>query len=229
MTSTPPHPPRDSAAIAALIDHTLLKPEATGADIARLCAEAEKFKFASVCVNPVFTAQVSEILQNSVVKSCAVVANLTGTKLVETRSALRDGAREIDMVIHIGALKSAQDAAVSADIRAVCEAAHAANAICKVIIETCLLNEEEKVRACRISATSGADFVKTSTGFSTSGATAEDVALMRTVVGPHIGVKASGGIRMLDNLLKMVAAGATRIGSSNGAKILEEARQRFGS
>src|ERR1700691_2717437 len=113
MTSTPPHPPRDSAAIAALIDHTLLKPEATGADIARLCAEAEKFKFASVCVNPVFTAQVSEILQNSVVKSCAVVgfplgANLTGTKLVETRSALRDGAREIDMVIHIGALKSAQ-------------------------------------------------------------------------------------------------------------------------
>ena len=208
MTSTPPHPPRDSAAIAALIDHTLLKPEATGADIARLCAEAEKFKFASVCVNPVFTAQVSEILQNSVVKSCAVVgfplgANLTGTKLVETRSALRDGA--------------------------VCEAAHAANAICKVIIEPCLLNEEEKVRACRISATSGADFVKTSTGFSTSGATAEDVALMRTVVGPHIGVKASGGIRMLDDLLKMVAAGATRIGSSNGAKILEEARQRFGS
>jgi deoxyribose-phosphate aldolase len=225
---------RDSAAIAALIDHTILKPEATAADAARLCAEALKFKFASVCVNPVFTPQVSALLRNSSVKSCAVVgfplgANLTATKVAETNSALQNGAQEIDMVIHIGALKSAQDDLVSADIRAVCDACHAAKAICKVIIETCLLSEEEKVRACRLAANAGADFVKTSTGFSTSGATAEDVALMRTVVGPHIGVKASGGIRTLDDVLKMVVAGATRIGSSSGTKITEEARQRFGS
>jgi deoxyribose-phosphate aldolase len=224
---------RDSRTIAALIDHTILKPEATRTDIERLCKEALLSQFASVCVNPVFLPFAAAILHGSVVKACAVVGfplggNLTSTKVVEAEAALRDGAREIDMVIHIGALKIAADDAVAADIRAVSEAAHNAGAICKVIIETCLLNQEEKQRACRIAVAAGADFVKTSTGFGATGATAEDVALMRRIVGPDIGVKASGGIRTLDDLLKMVDAGATRIGSSNGVKIIEEARHRFG-
>jgi deoxyribose-phosphate aldolase len=232
MTPAVPSSPHTAQSIAALIDHTILKPEATRQDVARLCQEALTFGFASVCVNPVFTPQVSELLRGSPVKSCAVVgfplgANQTAVKLFEAQSALRDGAHELDMVIHIGALKIADDPSVSADIRAICDAAHSANAICKVIIETCLLNEEEKVRACRLSATAGADFVKTSTGFNSAGATAADVTLMRTVVGPNIGVKASGGIRSLDDLLKMLDAGATRIGSSNGTKIVEEARARF--
>jgi deoxyribose-phosphate aldolase len=233
MTTATPNPPHTARSIAALIDHTILKPEATRDDIARLCQEARTFGFASVCVNPVFTTHVSELLRGSEVKSCAVVgfplgANQTAAKLFEAQSALRDGAHELDMVIHIGALKIADDQAVSADIRAICDAAHFAKAICKVIIETCLLNEEEKVRACRLAATAGADFVKTSTGFSSAGATAADVTLMRTVIGPNIGVKASGGIRTLDELLKMLDAGANRIGSSNGTKIIEEARARFG-
>jgi deoxyribose-phosphate aldolase len=229
MTDTSRPPLRDLASIAALIDHTILKPEATPADVERLCGEALAHKFAAVCINPVYVSSAAVLLRGSAVKVCAVVGfplgvNLSATKLAEAHSALRDGAQELDMVINIGALKSAQNESVSADIRAITSAAHAANAICKVIIETCLLNEEEKVRACRLAATANADFVKTSTGFSTSGATAEDVALMRTVVGPHIGVKASGGIRTLADLLKMTAAGATRIGTSNGLKILEEAR-----
>jgi deoxyribose-phosphate aldolase len=147
--------------------------------------------------------------------------------VTETQAALSDGAREVDMVMHIGGLKSLADNVVSADIRAVSDATHAEDAICKVIIETCLLNEEEKTRACRLAVAAGADFVKTSTGFGSAGATVEDVALMRRVVGAEIGVKASGGIRSLDELLKMVEAGATRIGSSNGVKIVEEARRRF--
>jgi deoxyribose-phosphate aldolase len=229
MTTTPQPSLFEPASIAALIDHTILKPEATTADIERLCGEALAHKFAAVCINPVHVGSSAALLRDSTVKVCVVVgfplgANLTATKLAEAHSALHDGARELDMVINIGALKSAQNDAVSADIRAVTDAAHAANAICKVIIETCLLTEEEKVRACRLAATANADFVKTSTGFSASGATAEDVALMRTVVGPHIGVKASGGIRTLADLLKMTAAGATRIGTSNGLKILDEAR-----
>jgi deoxyribose-phosphate aldolase len=220
--------------IAALIDHTILKAEATRVDIERLCKEALVSKFASVCVNPVFVPLVATLLQGSVVKACAVVgfplgANLTAIKLAETQAALRDGAGEIDMVIHIGALKIGADDAVTADIRTITEAAHRANALCKVIIETCLLNQEEKERACRLAVAAGADFVKTSTGFSTAGATVEDVALMRRMVGPNVGVKASGGIRSLDELLKMVEAGATRIGSSSGVKIVEEARTRFGS
>jgi deoxyribose-phosphate aldolase len=231
MTSWPQPSLHDPASIAALIDHTILKPEATPTDVERLCREALAHKFAAVCINPVFVSTAAALLRGSAVRVCAVVgfplgASLTSTKLVEAQSALRDGAQELDMVINIGALKSAQNEAVSADIGAITDAAHAANAICKVIIETCLLTEEEKVRACRLAATANADFVKTSTGFSTSGATAEDVALMRTVVGPHIGVKASGGIRTLADLLKMVQAGATRIGTSNGLKILEEARAR---
>lgn len=234
MTPVPPDAPRTAQSIAALIDHTILKPEATSADIARLCQEALAFQFASVCVNPVFTPQVSQLLRGSQVKSCAVVgfplgANQTASKLFEAQSALRDGAQELDMVIHIGALKIAADPAVSADIGAICDAARAANALCKVIIETCLLTQEEKERACRLAVAAGADFVKTSTGFGSAGATVEDVALMRRAVGPQIGVKASGGIRTLDDLLKMLQAGATRIGSSNGVKIIEEARARFGS
>jgi deoxyribose-phosphate aldolase len=234
MTPVPPGAPHTSQSIAALIDHTILKPEATSADIARLCQEALAVQFASVCVNPVFTPQVSQLLRGSTVKSCAVVgfplgANQTASKLFEAQSALRDGAQELDMVIHIGALKIADDPAVSADVRAICDAAHAANALCKVIIETCLLTPEEKERACRLAVAAGADFVKTSTGFGSAGAAVEDVALMRRAVGPHIGVKASGGIRTLDDFLKMLQAGATRIGSSNGTKIIEEARARFGS
>jgi deoxyribose-phosphate aldolase len=229
MTSLPQPSFHDPASIAALIDHTILKPEATPADVERLCGEALAHKFAAVCINPVFVSTAAALLRGSAVRVCAVVgfplgASLTSTKLAEAQSALRDGAQELDMVINLGALKSAQNEAVSADIRAITAVAHTANAICKVIIETCLLNEEEKVRACRLAATANAEFVKTSTGFSTSGATAEDVALMRTVVGPHIGVKASGGIRTLADFLKMTAAGATRIGTSNGLKILEEAR-----
>jgi len=182
----------------------------------------------------VFLPLAAAMLHGSAVKACAVVgfplgANRTATKVAEAQAALRDGATEIDMVIHIGALKIAADGAVSADIRAVSDAAHHAGAICKVIIETCLLNQEEKERACRLAVAAGADFVKTSTGFGNAGATAEDVALMRRIVGPNIGVKASGGIRTLDDLLKMVDAGATRIGSSSGVKIVEEARHRFGS
>jgi deoxyribose-phosphate aldolase len=231
---TPVDPLHDSHSIAALIDHTILKPEATRADIERLCKEARALKFASVCVNPVYLPFVSALLHNSEVKPCAVIgfplgANLTATKLAEAQSALDDGALELDMVIHIGGLKSLADNLVSADIRAVTDAAHNADAICKVIIETCLLNEEEKIRACRLAVAAGADFVKTSTGFGSAGATVEDVSLMRRIVGSEIGVKASGGIRTLDEVLKFVAAGATRIGSSSGVKIIEEARQRFGS
>jgi deoxyribose-phosphate aldolase len=242
MTPDPQISLHDPAAVAALIDHTLLKPQATQSDIESLCHEALKFRFASVCVNPVYVPVAAAILNSKradrqsnapnapslpAVKVCTVIgfplgANHTSTKLAEAHVALSQGATELDMVIHIGALKAAQNELVSADIRAICDAAHASDAICKVIIETCLLTEEEKVRACRLAATAGANFVKTSTGFSTAGATVEDIALMRTVVGPHIGVKASGGIRTLDDLQKMVHAGATRIGTSSGPKILQE-------
>jgi deoxyribose-phosphate aldolase len=240
MTADPQIPLRDPAAVAALIDHTLLKPQATQSDIESLCHEAVKFRFASVCVNPVYVPAAAAIRNSQgtsgqsgapqpALKVCTVVgfplgANHTSAKLAEAHFALAQGAAELDMVIHIGALKAAQNDLVTADIRAICDAAHAANAICKVIIETCLLTEEEKVRACRLAATAGADFVKTSTGFSTAGATVEDIALMRTVVGPHIGVKASGGIRTLADLQKMVQAGATRIGTSSGPQILQEIR-----
>jgi deoxyribose-phosphate aldolase len=233
---------RDPVAVAALIDHTLLKPQAMQSDIESLCHEALKFRFASVCVNPVYVPVAAAILNSQgtsrqssapnapsqpAVQVCTVVgfplgANHTSTKLAEAHTALAQGATELDMVIHIGALKAAQNDLVAADIRAICDAAHASKAICKVIIETCLLTEEEKIRACRLAATAGADFVKTSTGFSTAGATAQDIALMRTVVGPHIGVKGSGGIRTFDDLQKMVQAGATRIGTSSGPKILQE-------
>jgi deoxyribose-phosphate aldolase len=221
--------PATPQAVAALIDHTILKPDATDADVARLCEEALTHTFASVCVNPVFAQQVTAALRGSPVRTCVVVgfplgANLTATKVAETHSALAQGATEIDMVIQVGALKSNHDTAYSADVAAVCAACHQGNAICKVILETCLLSEEEKVRAARLAVTAGADFVKTSTGFGSYGATFEDVTLLRTVVGPHHGVKASGGIKNLDTLLKMVSAGANRIGTSSGVKIVQEAQ-----
>lgn len=216
----------DAAALAKMIDHTLLKPEATPEQIRQLCAEARQYGFASVCVNPVYVALCAGLLQGSPVKVCTVVgfplgAHTTPVKLFECQEALRQGAAEIDMVIHIGALKAHDDQQVKNDILPVVAAAHRSGALVKVIIETALLNEEEKERACRLAKETGADFVKTSTGFSTSGATVEDVALIRRVVGPEMGIKAAGGIRTLEDALKMIGAGATRIGASAGVKIIQ--------
>jgi deoxyribose-phosphate aldolase len=226
--------PKNSSGVAALIDHTLLKAEATHNGIERICREALQYRFASVCINSVFVTQVSEALRNSPVKTCVVVgfplgANLTAVKFDEARAALDQGAQEIDVVIHIGALKAGEDAAVRGELEALTRLVHERRAILKVIIETALLTEEEKVRACRAAREARADFVKTSTGFSTSGATIGDVELMRREVGREMGVKASGGVRTLDDLLNMVDAGATRIGTSNGVKIVEEALAKFGS
>lgn len=223
-----------SASVAALIDHTLLKAESTRSEIERICDEALQYRFASVCVNSVFVHQVSEALRNSKVKTCVVVgfplgANLPGVKFDEARMALDQGAQEIDMVIHIGALKAGDDAAVQSEIESLSRVVHERRSILKVIIETALLTETEKVRACHATRDAGADFIKTSTGFSTSGATIADVELMRREVGSELGVKASGGVRTLDDLLAMVRAGATRIGTSNGVKIMQEASAKFGS
>ena len=217
------------ADLAPLIDHTLLRPEATRDDIERLCQEALRFGFASVVVNPWYVPLAAERLRGSRVRVCTVVgfplgATLPQVKLYETEQVLKLGAEEVDMVLNIGALKSSQDEVVESDIRGVDEACHRTGAICKVILETALLTLEEKVRACLASKRAGADFVKTSTGFGPGGATAEDVALMRCVVGPEMGVKAAGGIRSLEELRRMVTAGATRIGASASVRILEEAR-----
>ena len=214
--------------IARLIDHTILKPEAVRNDVKMICAEALKYGFASVCVNSFWTPLVASELRGSAVKVCTVAgfplgAAGTAAKIAETRAAVVDGAQEIDMVMNVGALRGGETGIVEADIRAVADAAHGQGAILKVIIETALLNEEEKILACRSAVAAGADFVKTSTGFSRSGATTEDVALMRRTVGPSIGVKASGGIRTLADLQAMVAAGANRIGASAGVRILESA------
>jgi deoxyribose-phosphate aldolase len=215
--------------IASLIDHTLLKPEATSAQIRQLCEEALQFKFASACANPFYVSLVAEILRGSAVKICTVAgfplgATTTAAKVFEAQEAIHRGAQEIDMVMNVGALKSADDAAVEEDIRRVAEACHRGKAICKVILENCLLTDEEKILACRIAKRAGADYVKTSTGFNSGGATVEDISLMRAAVGPEMGVKASGGIRTLEDLKKMVAAGATRIGTSSGVTIMEQAR-----
>lgn len=217
------------ADIARLIDHTLLKPEATRDDIRKLCVEALKFGFASVCINPWNVSQAAEILRGSEVRVCTVVgfplgATLPQVKLYETEECLKLGAQEIDMVINVGALKSGLNDAVEADIRGVVEASHRGGAICKVILETALLATEEKVRGSLAAKNAGADFVKTSTGFGPGGATTEDVRLMRAVVGGEIGVKAAGGVRSLEDLQRMVEAGATRIGASASVKILEQAR-----
>jgi len=214
------------AAIAALIDHTLLKPEATSADIVKLCQEARRYGFASVCVNPYWTALAAQELKGSPVKVCTVAgfplgANKTEIKRAEAASAIGDGAREIDMVMNVGALRSRDFKAVEFDIRSVVDEAHAAGAIVKVILETALLDDEQKRAACRIAQSAGADFVKTSTGFGPGGANEGDVRLMRETVGPAMGVKAAGGIRTLEHLQRMVAAGANRIGASASVAILE--------
>lgn len=216
------------AGFAGLIDHTLLKPEASRDDIRKLCREAVRFGFASVCINPWNVPLAAELVRGSAVKVCTVIgfplgATLPRVKIQEAEEAIKLGAQEVDMVLNIGALKSGQDDVVESDIRGVVDAAHRGGAICKVIFETSLLTVEEKVRAAVASKKAGADFVKTSTGFSTGGATAEDVALMRAVVGSQIGVKASGGVRTLDDVKKMVCAGATRIGASASVKIMEQA------
>jgi len=214
--------------IAALIDHTLLKPEATRADIEKVCSEARQYGFASVCVNPFWVPAVEAELRGSPVKVCTVIgfplgATSTEAKVAEAALALRAGAQELDMVINVGALRSSDEDLVKLDIRAVAEAAREAGAIVKVILETALLENDEKVTACVLAKEAGAEFVKTSTGFGPGGAKVEDVALMRRAVGPQMGVKASGGIRTLADLEAMVAAGATRIGASASVKIVAEA------
>ncbi|MBA2501241.1 MAG: deoxyribose-phosphate aldolase [Pyrinomonadaceae bacterium] len=213
---------------ASLIDHTLLKPEATESDIRRLCEEAAKFSFASVCVNPTWVRSSACHLRGTGVPVCTVIgfplgATLPDVKAYEARRAISHGAGEVDMVINIGALKSGDDCAVEYDIRSVVEAAHEFGVLCKVIIETALLTDEEKVRACLAAKRAGADFVKTSTGFAKGGATVHDVALMREAVGSELGVKASGGVRGLADARQMIEAGATRIGASVGVKIAQEA------
>ncbi|MFJ7184119.1 deoxyribose-phosphate aldolase [Lysinibacillus xylanilyticus] len=209
---------------ARMIDHTLLKAEATKEQIEKLCAEAKQFNFASVCVNPTWVKNSSELLQGSDVLVCTVIgfplgANTPAVKAFEAKDAIANGAQEVDMVINIGALKDKNYDLVQADIAAVVEAAKG-NALVKVIIESCLLTDEEKVKACELAVAAGADYVKTSTGFSTGGATAEDIALMRKTVGLDLGVKASGGVRSLEDMKKMVEAGATRIGASSGVAIM---------
>jgi deoxyribose-phosphate aldolase len=215
--------------ITKFIDHTLLKPEATPAEIEKLCQEAKEYHFAAVCVNPPYVKQCAQLLRGTDVDVCAVVgfplgAHTTATKVFETQQAIADGAREIDMVINIGALKARQYDVVRDDIRAVCDAAHARGAIVKVIIEAALLTDDEKVRACELARDAGADFVKTSTGFGPGGATVHDVALMSRTVGGQLGVKAAGGIRNYEQAQAMIAAGATRIGASAGVKIVVEAK-----
>lgn len=211
--------------VAHMIDHTLLKPDATPDQIAQLCFEARKYEFASVCINPGHVALAASLLQGTAVKVCTVIgfplgASSPEVKAFETETALRDGATEIDMVINIGALKGRDHTLVARDIAGVVRVAHAAGALVKVIIETALLNEEEKVTACLLAKEAGADYVKTSTGFSGGGATVEDVSLMRRVVGPEMGVKASGGVKDYEDAREMMDAGATRIGASAGVKIV---------
>ena len=215
--------------VARLIDHTLLKPDATADQIAQLCHEARSFHFASVCVNPTYVSLCADLLKGSDVKVCTVIGFPLGAtppevKAYETQQALADGATEIDMVLNIGALRSGDYKLLYRDIAAVVNTAHAANVICKVILETYLLSDEQKVAASQIAKLAGADFVKTSTGFSGGGATVADVALMRYVVGSEMGVKASGGVRNLADTKAMVSAGATRIGASAGVRIVREAR-----
>ena len=211
--------------MAKYIDHTLLKPEATAAEIDQLCDEAEQFGFASVCINPTWVKRAAQRLRGTSVPVCTVIgfplgANTSETKAMEARRALRDGAREVDMVLNIGALKSGELEVVLRDIEKVVDAAHEVGALCKVILETALLTDEEKVVASALARKARADFVKTSTGFGPGGATVYDVALMRETVGPDMGVKASGGVRTTGDAEDMIAAGATRIGASAGIEIV---------
>jgi deoxyribose-phosphate aldolase len=219
------------AEVAKLIDHTLLKPDATQDQIAQLCYEARKYSFAAVCVNPTHVKLCSQLLQGSPVHVCTVVGFPLGAtspevKAYEAQQAIDDGATEVDMVINIGALKSKDYALVERDIATVARTAHTGGSILKVIIEAALLTDEEKVIACQLAKMAGADYVKTSTGFGPGGATAHDVELMRRVVGPDMGIKAAGGIRSYDDAKAMVAAGATRIGASAGVKIVQQASKQ---
>jgi deoxyribose-phosphate aldolase len=218
--------PAGAADIASYIDHTLLKPEASEADVLKVCAEAAKYRFKSVCVNPIWVKTVTTALKGSGVLTCSVVgfplgATPTDVKSFEARGAVLDGADEVDMVINISAARAGDKGALTDDIAAVAETVHAGGAILKVIIETALLTDEQKVLACQAAVEAGADFVKTSTGFNGGGATVEDVALMRRTVGPDLGVKASGGVRSLADAQAMIAAGATRIGASSGIAIVK--------
>ncbi|KFI68446.1 deoxyribose-phosphate aldolase [Bifidobacterium magnum] len=215
------------AQMAKYMDATLLKADATEAQIDELCNEAKDYDTASVCVNPYWVPRAAKDLEGTDVKVCTVIgfplgANTTATKVFETNDAIDNGADEVDMVINIGELKSGHDDIVLEDIKAVADAAHAKGALLKVIIETALLTEDEKIRATKMTVDAGADYVKTSTGFSTAGATAPDVALMRETVGPDFGVKAAGGIHSLKEAYDMIDAGATRLGVSAHVQILEE-------
>ncbi len=231
MSTLPPTTPLLSGHdLARYIDHTALKPEATEAQIVQLCEEAKRYHFIAVCVNPVWVARCVSLLNGTDTRVATVVgfplgATLPEVKAYETQRMVEAGAREIDMVINIGALKSKDTAMVARDIEAVVKAARSGQALTKVIIEAVLLNDEEKQLACRLACEAGAEFVKTSTGFSSGGATVHDVALMRQVVGPHVGVKAAGGIRTYTDALAMIAAGANRIGASASVKIMQEAEQ----
>ncbi len=217
--------------VATMIDHTLLKPDATRQEIETLCREAAQYGFASVCVNATWVAACARLLQGSRVKVCSVVgfplgATTADTKQFETRRAIFDGAGEIDMVINVGALKSGDLQLAERDMEAVTSPCRESGAVSKVIIEAALLSDDEKVTACTLAKAAGGDFVKTSTGFGPGGATVHDVALMRRVVGEEMGVKAAGGVRNLEGLQAMVAAGATRIGASAGVRIVQESRGR---
>lgn len=216
----------DRKNLASYIDHTLLKPEATKADIKKICDEAIIYGFASVCINPCYVSSAKEYLGESDVKVCTVIgfplgATTSEVKAFEAAQAIENGADEIDMVINIGALKDERYDYVENDIKAVAEKCKG-KALLKVIIETCLLNDDQKIMACKLAKSAGADFVKTSTGFSTSGAEVSDIILMRNTVGKEMGVKASGGIRNLETTLKMIEAGASRIGASASVKIVSE-------
>lgn len=211
--------------IAQMIDHTALKADTTKEQVLKLCEEAKQYQFASVCINPVWVETAAQALKGTDVKVCTVIgfplgASTSATKAFETKDAIEKGATEVDMVLNIGALKDKNNELVEQDISAVVEAAKG-KAITKVIIETSLLTDEEKVRACKLVVKAGADFVKTSTGFSTGGATVEDIQLMRQTVGPNVGVKASGGVRNAGDAQALIEAGATRIGASSGIAIVE--------
>lgn len=219
------------AQLAKYMDHTMLKPEATAEMIDKTVEEARKYNTASVCINPYWVKRVHEGLEGADVNTCTVIgfplgATSTASKIFETKQAIADGADEIDMVINIGELKGGNDQAVEDDIRAVAEATHAEGKLLKVIIENCLLTDEEKKRASKLTVKGGADFVKTSTGFSTSGAKAQDVKLMREAVGPDFKIKAAGGIHSLAEAYGMIEAGANRLGVSASVKILEEAAKQ---
>jgi deoxyribose-phosphate aldolase len=233
LTSTLGVIPEDKS-LARLIDHTLLKPDATADKVAQLCFEAKKYHFASVCVNPSHVKLCADLLKGTDVKVCTVIgfplgATSTEVKVFETKHAIENGATEIDMVMNIGALKAGDNETVAHDIHAVAQAVHNAGALLKVIIETALLTDEEKVIASLLAKEAGADYVKTSTGFSGGGATVHDVALMRRAVGPELGVKASGGIHSAEEAEQMIAAGATRLGASAGVKIVKGEKPESGN